>query len=241
MSLFAPSSRLVSSLLLVVLLGACERNASEQAPKPQPQIDLAALRSKAEQGNPESQAQLGRLYLNGEMVTNSYSEAAKWFQLAAGQGNPDAEAGLGELHEAGQGVPKDMEKAVQYYRQAADKGHAGAQYTLGFMAECGRGLPQSHAEAVKWFLKAAEQGEPLSQFDLGQRYEKGVGVPVDLAESFKWLKLAADQQQADAIVRLDQVRKQMSADQTAEGKRRVATFQAAKTGKAAEKSSTATR
>jgi uncharacterized protein len=241
MKLLAPSVRLVSASLLVVMLGACERQTSEHASSPQPQVDLATLRTRAEQGDPQSQAQLGRLYLKGELVTNSYSEASKWFQLAAEKGNPDAEAGLGELHEAGQGVPQDMQKALQYYRKAADQGHAGAQYTLGFMAECGRGLPQDHAEAVKWFLKAAEQGEPLSQYDLGQRYEKGVGVPVDLAEAFKWLKLAADQQQTDAIVRLEQVRRVMSAEQIAEGKRRVAAFQAAKAGNASEKGSTTTR
>jgi len=233
--------RLVSASLLMLMLAGCQQQTSEQVPKPRPQADIAALRVEAAQGDPQSQAQLGRLYLNGEVVTNSYSEAAKWFKLAAETGNSDAEAGLGELHEAGQGVPKDMEKALQYYRKAADKGHAGAQYTLGFMAECGRGLPQNHGEAVKWFLKAAEQGEPLSQYDLGQRYEKGVGVPVDLAESYKWLKLAADQQQPDAIARLDQVRKMMSSEQTAEGKKRVAAFRASRTGKPAEQGSTTTR
>lgn len=239
MNLFPPIIRPAFALLFMLLLAGCQQQTSEPALKPRPQVDLAALQAKADQGDPQSQAQLGRLYLNGEVVTNSYSEAAKWFLLAAEKGNPDAEAGLGELHEAGQGVPKDMEKALQYYRKAADKGHAGAQYTLGFMAECGRGLPQDHAEAVKWFLKAAEQGEPLSQYDLGQRYEKGVGVPVDLAESFKWLNLAADQQQSDAITRLDQVRRGMSAEQIAEGKRRVAAFQAAKSGKAQGQSPTA--
>jgi TPR repeat protein len=229
MSLFASSTRFVSFLLLVVMLDACKRQTSEQASTPKPQVDLAALRAKAEQGDALFQARLGRLYLKGEVVTNSYEEAAKWFQLAAEKGNSDAEAGLGELYEAGQGVPQDMKKALLYYRQAADKGHAGAQYTLGFMAECGRGLPANQAEAVKWFLKAAEQGEPLSQYDLGQRYEKGVGVTVDLAESFKWLKLAADQKQPDAIVLRDEVRKKMSAEEIAEANRRVAAFRAVKT------------
>jgi TPR repeat protein len=228
MSFFESLIRFVSFLLLVVMFGACERQASEQVSTPKPQVDLAALRAKAEQGDALSQAQLGRLYLKGEVVTNSYNEAAKWFQLAAEKGNSDAEAGLGELYEAGQGVPQDMKKALLYYRQAADKGHAGAQYTLGFMAECGRGLPQNHAEAVNWFLKAAEQDEPLSQYDLGQRYEKGIGVNVDLAESYKWLTLAAARNQPDAIVLLDQVRKKMSAEEIAEAKRRVAAFRIAK-------------
>jgi TPR repeat protein len=211
------------ALGFLVCLAACQQG-SEPANPPGPRADVPAIRAKAEQGDPVSQAQLGRLYMRGEGVTNSYPEAAKWFQRAAEKGNADAEAALGELYEAGQGVPQDMKKALEYYRMAAEKGNAGAQYTMGFLAECGRGVPQNQAEAAKWFLKAAAQGEPLSQYDLGQRYEKGVGVAVDLAESFKWFKLAADQKQADAILRLEQLRGRMSAAELAEGNKRVAAF-----------------
>lgn len=207
----------------IVFLAACQQG-SEQANPPRPQVDVPALRAKAEQGDPVAQAQLGRLYVKGEGVTNSYSEAAKWFQRAAEKGNADAEAALGELYEAGQGVPQDMKKALECYRTAAEKGNAGAQYTMGFLMECGRGVPQNQVEAAKWFLKAAAQGEPLSQYDLGQRYEKGVGVAVDLAESFKWFKLAADQNQADAKLRLEQLRGRLSSTELAEGNRRLAAF-----------------
>ena len=217
--------QLICACVFALGLAGCNQQSPQQVPAPAPPVDLPALRARADQGDPAAQAQLGRLYLKGEVVTNSYTEAAKWFLLAADKGNVDAEAALGELYEAGQGVPQDMKKALQCYRQAAEKGHAGAQYTMGFMAECGRGLPQDQVEAAKWFHKAAEQGEPLSQFDLGQRYQKGIGVQVDLVESYKWLKLAADQKQPDAIALLKEVGAKLSSTDLAEAKKRVASFE----------------
>src|SRR5262249_17571412 len=83
-------------------------------------VDVVGLRSKAEAGDSQAQAQLGDLYAKGEGVTNSYSEAAKWYRLAVEKGCPEAELGLGQLYEAGQGVSKDLDRAVQLYRQAAE-------------------------------------------------------------------------------------------------------------------------
>jgi len=214
-------------LLLIGSVGFCALVActpSGPAPVALPPIDVTALRAKAEQGNPQAQAQLARLYVKGQGVTNSYVEAAKWFRLAADQGNADARAGLGELYEAGRGVPKDLPQAIKLYRLAADQGNAGAQYTMGFLCEAGRGLPQNQAEATRWFRLAAEQGDPLSQYDLGQRYDLGVGVPVDRIEALKWLTLAAAQGQKDAPARLDTVKSKMTREEISEAKRRAASF-----------------
>ena len=183
-------------------------------------VDVAALRVEAEGGDAKAQVRLARLYLNGQGVTNSYQEAARWFQAAAEQGNSDAQAGLGELYDAGQGVPRNQAKALEYYRRAATNGNAGAQYNLGFIYESGRGVPQNQAEAARWFMKAAQQGDALAQYDLGQRYTLGVGVPTDKVEALKWLILAAQQGQADASGRRDQLRAQLKRDEIAEAERR---------------------
>ncbi len=189
-----------------------------------PPIDVASVRSKAESGDAKAEVQLAQLYAKGEGVTNSYVEAAKWFQRAADQTNSDALLGLGELYEAGQGVPKDLDQAVKLYRQAAEQGNANGQYTLAFMYESGRGLRQSHVEAAKWFQRAAERGQALAQYDLGQRYNLGVGVPVDRVEALKWLTLAAGQGQADAADRRDKLKTELTRDQVAEAQRRIAAF-----------------
>ncbi|HTL18616.1 MAG TPA: tetratricopeptide repeat protein [Patescibacteria group bacterium] len=198
-------------------------------PKPasvpkKPPADVAAVRSKAEAGDAAAQAQLGQLYARGEGVTNSYSEAAKWFSRAADQTNSAGLLGLGELCEAGQGVPKDMAKAVQLYRRSAELGNPDGEYTLAFMYESGRGVRQSQAEAAKWYQRAAEHGQPLAQYDLGQRYNLGVGLKADKVEALKWLILAADQDQPDAASLRDKVKKELSSSQVEEARRRAAAF-----------------
>lgn len=189
-----------------------------------PPVDPAAVTAKAQAGDAQAEVQLARLYIKGEGVTNSYKEAAQWFNRAAAQTNSDALLGLGELYEAGQGVPRDLNHALQLYRQAAELGNPDGQYTLAFMYESGHGLPQSHAEAAKWYQRAAERGQALAQYDLGQRYNLGVGVPVDRVEGLKWLLLAAAQGQTDAAGMCDKVKRELTRDQIAEAQQRVAAF-----------------
>jgi TPR repeat protein len=185
-----------------------------------PPIDITALTAKAAHGDAQAQASLGDAYVNGDGVTNSYAEAAKWYRLAADQTNAAGQFGLGQLYEAGRGVPKDQTQAIKFYREAADQGLAGAQYTLGFLYEGGRGLPVNQTEAAKWYFKAAEQGDPLAQYDIGQRYDLGVGVAVDRVEALKWFILAANQGQRDSVARRDRVKHALSRSEIAEAERR---------------------
>jgi TPR repeat protein len=187
-------------------------------------VDVAALRAQAEAGQASARVQLGNLYANGEFVTNSYGEAAKWYEKAAAQGDAEAERALGELYEAGRGVAKDMTQAIKLYRAAAEHGNAGAQYTMGFLYEAGRGLPVDQAEATRWYQRAAERGEPLAQYDLGQRYDLGVGVPADPIEAYKWVALAAAQGQPDSVARLKKIKARMTKADLSEAKRRLAAF-----------------
>jgi TPR repeat protein len=197
-----------------------------------PAVDVSAVRAKAEAGDPQAQAQLGDLYLKGEVVTNSYTEAAKWFRMAAAKNNPEGEFGLAQLYDAGQGgVPRDLAQALKLYQQAADQGLAGAQYTLGFMYESGHGVTKNQAEATKWYTKAAEQGDPLAQFDLAQRYELGVGVKMDHVEALKWYLLAARQGQADSVKRGENLKHFLSSSDITEAQRRADAFSPAKPAK----------
>lgn len=195
------------------------------APKPPMQpAEVAALKSKAASGDSQAQADLARLFVGGEVVTNDYFEAANWYRKSAQQGNAAGEAGLAELFEAGRGVKKDMTEAFKWYRAAAAHGSVAAQYALAFHYEAGTGVPQDQVEATKWYRLAAEQGDPLAQYDLGQRYDIGVGVAVDRVEGLKWMLLAAAQGQADSIKRAAAMKEKMSRDEVAEAKRRVSAF-----------------
>ena len=85
-------------------------------------------------------------------MPQDYSEAFKWYRLAAEQGDASAQGILGYMYANGEGVPQDNAKAIEWYRLAADQDDAYAQGNLGYMYSSGLGVPQDYAEAVKWFL-----------------------------------------------------------------------------------------
>ena len=219
----SPRTTALLFICLSSLAAGCGPKPASTPPKLAP-VDVAAVRTQAEAGDPRAQAQLGSLYAKGESVTNSYKEAARWFKLAADQGNADGQAGLAELYDAGRGVPRDRKEAVRLYRLAADKGNSGAQYALGFIYETGNGLPINQVEAAKWYRLAAEGGESIAQFDIAQRYELGVGVKADNVEALKWFLLASGQGQKDSVKRADQIKSKMTRAEITEAKKRAAAF-----------------
>ena len=78
----------------------------------------------ANQGNPNAQFNLGYMYDTGKGVTQSYTEAVKWYRLAAGQGNSDAQYRLGTMYEVGKGVPKSGKESQKWYRLAVKSSDA---------------------------------------------------------------------------------------------------------------------
>jgi localization factor PodJL len=187
-------------------------------------VDLAALKTKAESGDPAAQTSLGKIFLEGAVVKADVKEAVKWFQLAADKNYPDALAALGELTQAGQGVPLNLEAAAQLYRRAAQSGSVAGQYNLAYLYEQGTGVKQDESEAAKWYQLAAEGGDPVAQYDIGQRYELGVGVATNRVQAFKWLSLAAAQGQPDSAKRLPGLKREMSGPELSEAGQLVKEF-----------------
>jgi TPR repeat protein len=188
-------------------------------------VDVSQIKTKAEGGDAEAQNSLGLLYAKGQGLEQNYTQAAKWYRLAADQGNAGAQASLGELYEAGQGgVPRNDTEAAKWYRLAAEKGSPRGQYNLAVLYVMGRGVNHDEAEALKWYLRAAEQGESLAQFNVGMRYYEGHAVPPDQVEAYFWLNLAADQGVADALKIRDGLKRTMTSEQLAQARRRAEAF-----------------
>ena len=156
------------------------------------------LRARAEQGDPEAQFNLGRIYYHGQGVPENYDEAARWMRRAADQGYANAQYALGVNYFDGKGVPQDNTEAMRWFRKAAEQGYADAENALGFMYYRGKGVPQDSAEAVRWWRKAAEQGDATGQRYLGFSYAEGRGVAKDHTEAVRWYRKAADQGDAKA-------------------------------------------
>jgi uncharacterized protein len=159
---------------------------------------LRLWRPLANQGNAIAQAQLGIMYLNGQVVPQDYAQALAYLRKAAAQGNADAQSGLGVMYTYGRGVPQDNAQAVAWLRKAAGQGSAEGEGRLGEMYVNGQGVLQDYAQAHMWLRKGAEQGNSLAQNSLGFLYETGKGVPQDFIQAHMWYNLAASDAQ-DAV------------------------------------------
>ena len=61
--------------------------------------EIAALKEKANQGDPQAQFDLGWAYGEGEGVAQDDSQSVHWYQLAANQGHANAQFNLGVMYD----------------------------------------------------------------------------------------------------------------------------------------------
>ena len=92
--------------------------------------EFAAIKEKAEKGDAEAQLYLGVFYANGNIVEQDYSEAARWYLLAAENGNATAQRNLALLYDCGVGVERDYVEAVKWYRAAGRQAEPAALWPV---------------------------------------------------------------------------------------------------------------
>jgi TPR repeat protein len=76
-------------------------------------------RKAADQGDPQAQGNIGRLYDLGKGVPQDAVQAATWYRKAADQGQAKAQNTLGDMYSEGKGVPKDKVLAYMWISLAA--------------------------------------------------------------------------------------------------------------------------
>ena len=121
-------------------------------------VNLQDLLMNAQRGDARSQYRLGVIFNDGKFLERDYTQAAKWYALAANQGHVKAQLYLGLLFQNGQGVKQNFEKAAKCYSRAAEQGDSKAQYYLGLLYLAGKGVQQNDDEAQKFFRLSAMQG-----------------------------------------------------------------------------------
>ena len=102
------------------------------------------------------------MYFCGYGVKEDYTEAVKWYRMAAEQGHAGAQYSLGNAYDSGNGVKKDSSEAVKWYRKAAEQGYVFAQEELARKYKYGSGVKRDKKEAAKW-QKIAEQTKAKEQ------------------------------------------------------------------------------
>jgi TPR repeat protein len=144
--------------------------------------------SKAEDGDPAQQSQLGYCYFTGSSpYQKDELEAVKWYKKSAAQNYSTAQLILGSVYASGfEGLERDYAEAVRWYRLSATQGNMYAQHNLGTMYQDGVGVEQNLAEAVKFFRLAAAQSQAESQYALGFLHLYGIEVANDPRSTYAW-------------------------------------------------------
>ena len=78
---------------------------------------------------------MGILYRLGEGVPKDYTEAVRWFRLAAEQGDVTAQRQLGDAYRFGEGVSQDYVQAYAWLNIAAARGEDAAAENRDEIAE----------------------------------------------------------------------------------------------------------
>jgi len=120
---------------------------------------LAALAPLAQRGNAEAQVRLGLMHHNGWGVPVNFSQAAKWYRLAAAQNNPQAQYELGKSAADCKGFSSDNPEMLKLLRRSAEQGYRDAQEVLGHLYAYGvGGVSEDLVQAYLWYDLAAARG-----------------------------------------------------------------------------------
>ena len=110
---------------------------------------MAALRTRAEQGDAEAQFLLGVMYDDGRGVPQDAVEAVRWYRLAAEQGHTVAQNTLGDMYDTGAGVPQDDVQAHMWFNLSASLRLTGEFGVRNRDRVAGRTTPDQIAEAQR--------------------------------------------------------------------------------------------
>ena len=150
------------------------------------QTALQELRPLANQGNANTQDNLGNMYAEGHGVPQDHAEAVRWYRKAAAQGDAEAQHNLGLMYVHGEGVPQDYAEAVKWFRKAANQGDASAQTNLGIMYFRGEVVLRDLTQAYMWYDLASSRIPPGAAHDHAVRNRDFVAkhmTPDQIAEA----------------------------------------------------------
>ena len=103
-------------------------------------------------------AGLGRLYRDGQGVTQDYQEAIAHYQLACDAGLAESCNNVGRMYREGQGVHIDQTQAAVYFRQACDGGDIEGCDNLGRRYQRSGGGMQDIGRMVGFYQRACDRG-----------------------------------------------------------------------------------
>ena len=140
----------------------------------------------------KSAGYLGRMFLRGEGMEQSYSKARIWFTRALANGDALSQYSLGLMHLNGLGVNQDVSKAADYFAAAADQDLAVAQTHLGILF-----LDQGDIRtATQYFDLAARNSHIEAFYYLAEMNNQAIGRDRSCNMAAMYYKIVAEKAEA---------------------------------------------
>lgn len=134
---------------------------------------------------------LGRMFMRGEGVEQSFEKAQIWFQRGIKSGDAGSQYGMGLMYLEGLGVPKNAIKATEYMKAAADQDYSPAQVSLGALY-LDQGTTNDIGFATKYFELAARYGHIESYYFLAELTNQGIGRDRSCGMASSFYKMVAE-------------------------------------------------
>lgn len=131
---------------------------------------------------------LGRMFLRGEGMEQSFDKALTWFRRGLTNGDALCEYELGLMYLEGLGVRKDALTAADYFKEAANQDFASAQVRLAQLY-----LDQGDITTATRYLDiAARQGHIEAFYHLAEISNNGIGRERSCGMATAYYKLVAE-------------------------------------------------
>ena len=131
---------------------------------------------------------IGRMFLRGEGMEQSYEKALTWFRRGVANGDALCQYKMGLMHLQGLGVKKDAVLAADYFKEAASQGFASAQVNMGQLF-----LDQGDINtASRFFDLAARNGHIEAFYHLAEISNNGIGQDRSCGMATAYYKMVAE-------------------------------------------------
>lgn len=156
--------------------------------------------------NKKAQYCLGKYYYDSN-VSNSLSEAFKYFKLSANQGFASAQNHVALYYHRGWIVQKDNVKALEYYELSAAQKNAEALCTVGDYYFDGVQVEKDVIKAFEYYNLSAHQKNHKAEYQLALHFYDHKGMMPNSLDARKYYKLSARGGYAPAQEKLTKLKK----------------------------------
>ncbi|KAL1589840.1 hypothetical protein WHR41_01754 [Cladosporium halotolerans] len=140
----------------------------------------------------KSAGYLGRMFLRGEGMEQSFTKARIWFSRGLANGDALCQYSMGLMYRDGLGVERNIKRASEFFGAAADQDLAVAQTNLGIMFLDQGDIPT----ATRYFELAARNSHIEAFYYLAEMNNQGIGRDRSCGTAAVQYKIVAEKAEA---------------------------------------------